>query len=139
MKQRICKSYLLASAQDEWGVDQMKLALYEGDTLDPDTLTAYTSDGETSGTGYAAGGFDLTLSDGFPKLATDAFKLLIDFEDIIVNPAQFTARCGLIYNASKDNRAIAVIDLGAIYTAANSFALIWPQPTDNNAIIRVGA
>jgi hypothetical protein len=46
-----------------------------------------------------------------------------------------TARCALIYNASKANRSIAVLDFGSDKTSA-SFTITMPQNTATTALIR---
>lgn len=144
MSQNLCKSYLLELHQGihVWGTDQMRLALYTPSAvLDPDSVTAYTVTNEVSGTGYTAGGPALVLASGFPRLSpTGARIVLIDFEDVALDPANgFTTRYGLIYNASKANRAVAVLDFGLGYVAVSSFGVVWPVADDNNAIIRLGA
>lgn len=144
MTQNLCKSYLLEREQGihVWGTDVMKLALYEAAAaLNPDTATAYNASNECVGTGYTAGGVVLVLTSGFPKLSpTGARKVLIDFADIALSPASgFTARYGLIYNASKGNKAVAVIDFANTIPATSSFGVVWPVPDDSNAIIRLGA
>jgi len=50
--------------------------------------------------------------------------------------AFFTARGALIYNASKGNKAIAVLDFGADKTASNTFVVQMPANTPNDALIR---
>lgn len=142
--QNLCKSYLLERelGVHVWGTDQMKLAFYTPDAvLDPDQVTVYTPTNEVVGTGYSAGGVVLALTPGFPCLSpTGARKVLIDFADVSLNPANgFTVRYGLIYNASKGNKAVAVIDLGLGYPVTSSFGVVWPVPDDSNAVIRLGA
>ncbi len=140
--QNVCKSYLLEEQQGihQWGVDVFKLALYSsGAVLDPATTTAYSAVFESAGAGYPAGGFPLTLLPGYPKLSPTAFKSLISFQDIVVNPAFFATRYGLIYNSSKQNRAFAVMDWGIGYFATIDFGIQWPSADDDNCIIRLGA
>lgn len=140
--QLMTKSYLLElhRAVHNWDVDQMKLALYQATAnLDPDVITAYTALNETVGTGYVAGGFNLVSTPGFPKVSLTSRKWLMDFADIAVTPALFSTRRGLIYNASKANRAVAVVQFGYTYNPTVSFSFVWPPNDDDNCIIRLGA
>lgn len=140
--QNLCRSYLLElhEAIHNWLTDQFKLALYTPSaTLDPASTTAYTAANEVAGVGYVAGGVPLLVTPGYPLLSP-AGKVLLDFADIHINPASgFTTRYGLIYNASKANRAVAVLDWGYQYAPAVALDIVWPTPDDNDAIIRLGA
>jgi len=85
--------------------DTLKMALYLATAnLDADT-TVYTATGETSGTGYTAGGNVLT-GVTVEISGTTAF---VDFANPTWNPANFTARGALIYNVTKSNKAIAIL------------------------------
>lgn len=141
--QNLCRSYLLEQTQGihVWGTDAMWLSLYAAATLNPDTLGAYTAAGEVSGSGYVAGGVALTLTPGYPQLSPSGARLvLIDFVDLLITPASgFTPRQGLIYNKSKANRSVAVIDFANTLPVTTSFNVVWPTPDDNNCIIRLGA
>ena len=93
--------------------DTLKLALYTGNaTLGPMT-TAYSSTNEVTGTGYVAGGVVLTgatVSTG-TETTYDPAVVYVNFNNAVFNAA-VTARGALIYNFSKSNKAIAVIDFG---------------------------
>jgi hypothetical protein len=113
--------------------DTIKMALFLATAdLGADT-TVYTTAGETSGTGYTAGGNTLT---GVSVLTADT-TAYVDFADPTWNPASFTARGALIYNASKSNKAIAVLDFGADKTATTSFTVQMPANTATSALIRI--
>ena len=116
--------------------DVIKIALYTANAnLNADT-TAYSSSNEVSATSgaapYSPGGAILTpvtvsssLSDatayvGFPNVAWTG---------------TITARCALIYNSSKANRAIAVLDFGSDKTQTN-FTITMPANTSTTALIR---
>jgi len=47
-----------------------------------------------------------------------------------------TARCALIYNASKGNKSIAVIDFGSDKTSTTTFLITMPANTSTTALIR---
>jgi hypothetical protein len=112
--------------------DTIKMALFLATAdLGADTVV-YTAAGETSGTGYTAGGETLT---GVTVL-TSGTTAYVDFADPTWDPADFTARGALIYNASKGDKAIAVLDFGADKTATTLFAVQMPPNTATSALIR---
>jgi hypothetical protein len=116
----------------DFETDDIKLALFLASADLGATTTVYTTAGETSGTGYTAGGKTLT---GVTVL-TSGTTAYVDFADLTWNPAVFTARGALIYNASKSNKAIAVLDFGADKTATTIFTVQMPANTATSALIR---
>jgi hypothetical protein len=134
--QAICSSFkqeLLGGTHD-LDTDTLKMALYTSSaTLDAST-TAYSATNEISGTGYSAGGQTLT-SVTISLSGTTAF---IDIADTDWTSATFTARGGLIYNSSKSDKAICVIDFGGDQTVtAGTFRVQWPNADASNAILRL--
>ena len=112
--------------------DTLKIALFLATAdLNADT-TVYTVTGETSGTGYTPGGNVLT---GVTVL-TSGTTAYVDFANSVWDPASFTARGALIYNASKGDKAIAVLDFGADKTSTTSFTVQMPANTVTSALIR---
>ena len=112
--------------------DVLKIALYTANAdLNEDT-TAYTTTAEITGTGYSAGGKILTGT----TISSSGFTAFVDFDDVVWNPAAFTTRCALIYNSSKANRAIAVLDFGSDKTASTTFTIVMPVNDANSALIR---
>jgi len=122
----------LPLAVHDFTTDTMKLALYLSTAnLDADT-TVYTATGESSGTGYTAGGIVLTNA----TVLTYGTTVYIDFD----SPAWagvLTARGGLIYNYSKANKSVAVINFGADKTSVNTFTVQMPANTYTSALIRI--
>jgi len=113
--------------------DDIRMALYLATAdLGADT-TVYTATGETAGAGYTAGGETLT---GVTVL-TSGTTAYVDFANPVWNPASFTARGALIYNASKSNKAIAVLDFGSDKTATTTFTVQMPANTAASALIRI--
>lgn len=112
--------------------DTIKMALYISTADLGASTTTYTATGETSGTGYSAGG---AVMSGV-TINTDGSTAYVNFSNVVWNPAAFTARGALIYNASKANRAIAVLDFGADKTPATTFTVSMPANTANSALIR---
>lgn len=109
-----------------------KIALYTyAADLNANT-TVYTTTGEVTGTGYTAGGETLTkvspVLSGSTAVAT--------FNNVTWNPASFTTRGALIYNATT-NAAVAVLNFGEDKTAVNTFTITFPTADANNAIIRI--
>ena len=115
--------------------DTLKMSLYTAyATLNQDT-TAYTSANEISGTGYTAGG--QTLSN--VTINSGSNTVYVSFSNVVWNPAQFTTRGALIYNATKSNASIAVLDFGSdkIQTGNNTFTVTLPPDTESSALIRI--
>ena len=112
--------------------DTIKLALFLATADLNAATTVYTVTGETSGTGYTPGGNVLT---GVTVL-TSGTTAYVDFANSVWDPASFTARGALIYNASKGDKAIAVLDFGADKTSTTSFTVQMPANTVTSALIR---
>jgi predicted NAD/FAD-binding protein len=91
--------------------DTLKIALYDDNATITKATTAYSATNEVSGTGYSAGGATMTLSSGYPVTNSDGNREY-RFDAVTWSSASFTARAALIYNSSKSNRSIRVIDFG---------------------------
>ena len=134
INQTQCTSFKLEILQavHNFSTDTFKIALYTSAATLGASTTVYTSTGEAVGTGYVAGGIALTgvsvLSSG-----TTAY---VDFADASWT-ASITARGALIYNSSKSNKAVAVLDFGADKTSTNTFNVQMPPNTATDAIIRI--
>jgi hypothetical protein len=111
--------------------DTVKIALYTANVdLNADT-TVYSTTNEVVASGYTAGGQVMTgisiNSSGYTAYAN---------WDNVVWTAALTARCALIYNASKGNKSIAVLDFGSDKTSATTFTITMPNNTSTTALIR---
>lgn len=91
---------------------------------------------EASGTGYVAGGATLTsvtpISGG-----TTAYT---DFLDVswATSPNSFTASGALIYNSSKGNKSVAVLNFGTDKTSTSvDFSIQFPVADSTTAIVRI--
>lgn len=115
--------------------DVIKMALYTSSaTLDAST-TVYSTTDEVTGTGYTAGGNTLTGA----AVTLDGATAVVDFNDTQWTSATITARGALIYNSSKANKAIAILDFGADKTCTSgTFTVTFPAATAGSAIIQVG-
>jgi hypothetical protein len=122
------QAQLLEGVHD-FNTDTFKIALYLATAdLDANT-TVYVTGGETSGTGYTAGGKNMT------GISVNAAGF-VNFANVSWNPAVFTARGALIYNSTKGNKAVAVLDFGSDKTATNTFLVQMPANTATSALIR---
>ena len=117
--------------------DVLKLALYTGSANLYPTTTVYSTTGEVVASGYNAGGEILTgvtISTGTAS-TTQPAVVYVDFADAVFNAA-LTARGALIYNSSKADRSIAVIDFGADKTSTTTFTVQMPLNTATSALLR---
>lgn len=116
-----------------------KIALYTSAADLNATTTDYTASNEVSGTGYAAGGQELTNVDPSSS-GTVAFA---DFSDETFSGATFTTRGALIYNTTAGGGAgttnsVLVLDFGTDKTVtAGDFTIQFPTADATSAIIRI--
>lgn len=134
--QCLCGSFLyeLLKGIHVLDTDTLKMALYGSSaSLTADT-TAYTTTEEITGTGYSAGGKALT--NVTPLLLSGVAAL--DFDDVEWTGATFIARGAMIYNSSKANRAIGLLDFGGEKVAAgNTFRVKLPPALSEKAFLRL--
>ena len=126
--------YQLLLGVHDFSVDTIKIALYTSSaSLDANT-TVYTTSGETSGTGYTAGGVTATTV----IVALSNGVAFVDFDDPTWAGATFTTHGALIYNASKANKSIGVMNFGLIQSMTNQgFQILMPAATSDSALIRI--
>jgi hypothetical protein len=112
--------------------DTLYISLYTAfSTIGPNT-TVYTTDSEITGTGYTAGGIQLTGA----TIGTDAEgTVYVDFANVTWPNSQLTARGALIYNVTRSNASVAVLDFGSDKTMTN-FTITMPVNTSTTALIR---
>lgn len=110
--------------------DELWIALYTADAnLNADT-TVYSTTNEVTGTGYTAGGIQLTGV----TINSSGYTAYVNFANASFNAA-VTARCALIYNKTKSNKSIAVLDFGSDKTSS-SFTITMPTNSATSALIR---
>jgi len=115
--------------------DTYKIALYTSTATLDATTTAYSATNEVSGTGYSAGG--TTLS-GFTVGGSGSTAWLDFTTDPSWPSATITARGALIYNSSKSNKAVAVLNFGSDVTStASTFTVTFPVADATNALLRI--
>jgi len=113
--------------------DTLKIALYTNSATLNETTTAYTTSNEITGTGYMAGGVTITGV----TVNSSGYTAYVSFNNPSWTSASFTARAALIYNFSKSNRSIAVLDFGSNKTvSSNTFLITLPTNNASDALIR---
>ena len=115
--------------------DAIYIALYVSTATLSAATTAYAATDEvaTAG-GYTAGGILLTT----PVISLDGTTGICDFADATWPAATITARGALIYNSTKANRAIAVLDFGSDKTStAGDFTVIMPAAAAATSLVRI--
>ena len=116
--------------------DVYKMALFtSAATLSKATTTYAATNEVANGNGYVTGGATLV---GFsPTL--DADTAILDWStDPTWTTATITARGALIYNSTRSNKAVAVLDFGAdITSTADTFTVALPAPAAATGLIRI--
>lgn len=133
--QTLCSSFkteILLGVHD-LDTDILKIALYVSAANLGAATTVYTTANEVVGAGYVAGGNTLTGA----TVALDGTTAVVSFDSTSWS-AFITARGALIYNSSKSNKAIAVLDFGSNKTSSSgTFQITFPPATAGSAIIQV--
>ena len=124
------KSQLYQAVHD-LTTDQLKIALYTGNADLNAATTTYSSTNEVVATGYTAGGQLLTGV----TLNTYGYTAYVNFNNAVWTGATITARCALIYNVTKGNKSICVLNFGSDKTQTN-FTVTMPSNTYTTALIR---
>ena len=111
-----------------------KIALYVATAVLNETTLTYTTEGEITGTGYIAGGKELTIT----GLGSDVSNntAYVSFLDVTWDPANFTTAGALIYN-STTNAAVCVLNFGSNKTATGTFTITFPAATSTTAVLRI--
>jgi len=134
--QALCSSFKqqILLGEHDLDTDVIKIALYTSAATLSAATTAYSTSDEVVGVGYTAGGN--TLAGATVSLTgTTAF---VDFTNTTWTTATITARGALIYNSSKSDKAIAVLDFGADKTStAGDFTVQFPANDSSSAIVRI--
>ena len=133
----VCTSFKneILSMTPHTAADVYKIALFTSAATLSAATTAYAATNEVVGTGYTAGG--ATLS-GF-AVTTDTTTAILDWTtDPTWATSTITARGALIYNSSRTNKAVAVLDFGAdITSTAGTFTVTLPAAAAATGLIRI--
>jgi len=123
------KQQLLLAVHD-FTTDVIKIALYSSSATIDSSTTVYSTTNEITGTGYVAGGKTLTCT-----VTLSGNYAILDFADVNWTSATFTCRGALVYNSSKSNKSIFVLDFGTDKTVSSgTFSIQFPVADVNNAI-----
>ena len=136
ISQALCSSFKqqILLGEHDLDTDVIKLALYTSAATLSAATTAYSTSDEVVGTGYTAGGNTLTGA----TVSLSGTTAYVDFSDTTWTTATITARGALMYNSSKSNKAIAVLDFGADKTStAGDFTVQFPTNDASSAIVRI--
>ena len=122
----------MIQAGQNLATDTLYIALYTAfSTIGPNT-TEYTTSNEITGTGYTAGGIELT---GVTIGTSTDGVVFVDFANATWPNSQLTARGALIYNVTRSNASVAVLDIGSDKTMTN-FTITMPVNSATTALIR---
>jgi hypothetical protein len=122
----------MIQAGQNLATDTLKIALYTAfSSIGPNT-TVYTTSNEITGTGYTAGGIALT---GVTIGTSSDGIVFVDFANATWPSSQLTARGALIYNVTRSNASVAVLDFGSDKTMTN-FTITMPVNAATTALIR---
>jgi hypothetical protein len=128
------KQEMLQAGQD-LATDTLKMALYTAFSNNGPLTTVYTTDNEVTGTGYTAGGEAVTGA----TISTDVQTgtVYVNFDNVSWPGASFTARGALIYNVTRSNKSVAVLDFGSDKTFSSvSNTVTMPVNSATTALIR---
>lgn len=134
--QAMCTSFkteLLGGVHDI-DTDTIKIALFTSSATLGAATTAYSTTSEVVGTGYTAGGNTLTGA----AITSSGTTAIVDFDNTTWAASTITARGAMIYNASKADRAIAILDFGSDKASTDGdFTIQFPVADASNAILRI--
>jgi hypothetical protein len=121
----------LYQAVHNLATDTLKIALYTGNVDLNEATTVYSATNEVVATGYTAGGNTLS---GVAINSAD-YTAYVNWANTSWTSA-LTARCALIYNVTRGNKSIAVLDFGSDKTSTATFTITMPANTSTTALIR---
>lgn len=135
-----CRSFRLELLEGihDLRVDVLKIALYtSAANLDPTTITAYTPTGEAVSGEWLAGGLAITTQPTFPKIDPATGQAVWTFQSITTPfDTTLTFRAALVYNSSKANRAICIVDKGVDVVVTGGPVRLFANPF-NPYVIKV--
>jgi len=134
----VCNSFKqeLLAMTPHTAADVYKIALYTSAATLSKATTVYSATNEVGNSGsYAAGGITLV---GF-TVTLDTDTAILDWTtDPTATTATITARGALIYNSTRANKAVAVLDFGSdITSTAGTFTITFPAATAAAGLVRI--
>jgi hypothetical protein len=151
--QSMCTSFMgeLMTATHNFGTapiraattaDTFKAALYLTSATVNAATTAYSSTNEVTGTGYTAGGVNVTNATApiaTNSSATAGVAYWTPSASITYTTVTLTTAfdCVLIYNSSQSNKAVSVHTFGSQTITAGTFTLTMPSNTTTTALLRL--
>lgn len=116
--------------------DTLYMALYTAFSNIGPATTVYTTTNEVTGTGYTAGG--VVVTGAVLSTDTQTGTVYVNFNNVSWPGASFTARGALIYNTSKTNKSVLVLDFGAdkIFSSTSN-TVTMPVNSATTALIRL--
>lgn len=120
--------------------DSFKAALYLVTATMDATATAYTATNEVSGSGYSAGGVDLSgATDWIAPTSTSTTAFSTPTASIVYTTVTLATAFDavLIYNSTQSNKAVSVHTFGSQTVTAGTFTLTMPTNDSTNALIRL--
>lgn len=113
--------------------DDYRMALYvTGASLGASTVR-YGADFEATGEGYEAGGLAIPNM----RVESAGAEFYIDFDAVVWPRVSVEVDGCLIYNASKDNRAVAVFNFGETLLARNGKIEVGAPSSGTRGIVRL--
>ncbi len=132
------KQEMLQAGQN-LATDTLRMALYTAlSDIGPLTTVYATTNELPTGSGYTAGGVIITgVTITTETTGPNAGTVYVDFNNVSWPGANFTARGALIYNVTRSNKTVAVLDFGSdkTFTSANNTVTL-PVNTATTALIR---
>jgi hypothetical protein len=128
----------MIQAGQNLATDTLKMALYTAFSDIGQLTTVYTTTNEVTGSGYTAGGVVMTgVTINTQTTGPYAGTVYVDFNNVSWPGAGFTARGALIYNVTRSNKSVAVLDFGSdkIFSSVNN-TVTMPENTATTALIR---
>ncbi len=120
--------------------DSFKAALYLVSATTGPSNTVYTATGEVSGTGYTAGGVDLTgATDWIAPSSTGTTAFSTPTASFVYTAVTLATAFDavMVYNSTQGNKAVSVHTFGSQTVTAGTFTLTMPTNDATNALIRI--
>lgn len=132
--QGVCSSFKqeLLEGDHDLTADTIKVALFDSSASLSQDTTAYSATGEVVESGYAAGGATVTATISRSRGVVEV---------VFSSPSwtsEIEAYGALIYNSSKSNKAIAVLNFGGPRSSvAGTFTVTMPSAGSDYPVLRL--